>query len=216
MVNRVDTHEFGESLPQQIYKMILKKIIAKEIKAGEKIVEEDIARELNTSRAPVREALYLLQIDGIVERLPRRGTVVKTFSEKEIEEYNRVALELIRIAIDYSREKWNESNRAQLAQYADEVQAAFERQDVIEYETIAGYMLLFIFRVADNKALIRLYETAMNILDVFVQVRWTRRLMGSFHAKLVDLPAAILESDFERAKQAAREALDEGVNLSEA
>ncbi|MBB6637716.1 GntR family transcriptional regulator [Cohnella thailandensis] len=211
MVNRVDSHEFGESLPQQIYKLILKKIIAKEIKAGEKIVEEDIARELNTSRAPVREALYLLQVDGIVERLPRRGTVVKSFSQKEIEEYNQVAKELLHIAVDYSRGNWTEPNRERLAIYAKQVQEAYERKDVMEYETVAGYMLLFIVHAADNKALVRLYETAMHILDVFVQVRWDEESMRSFHARLSDVPVAILESDFDRAKESIGEAMKQGI-----
>ncbi|WP_209121115.1 GntR family transcriptional regulator [Alkalihalobacillus sp. BA299] len=71
---------FGESLPEQIAKHILKKIMKGDLVPGDKIVEEYIASELNTSRAPVREALYLLQVDQIVERIPRKGTIVKSFT----------------------------------------------------------------------------------------------------------------------------------------
>ena len=103
------SNQLGESLPQQISKYILKKIIKGEIRAGEKIVEEEISNQLNTSRAPVREALYLLQVDGIVERIPRRGTLVKKFTQKEIEEYNDVMIEIIQIAVDYSRNQWTDA-----------------------------------------------------------------------------------------------------------
>ncbi|WP_309520700.1 GntR family transcriptional regulator [Peribacillus frigoritolerans] len=89
--NLTDGIYFGESLPQQIAKHILKKIIEGEIEAGEKIVEEDISKELNTSRAPVREALYLLQVDGIVERMPRRGTIVN-FQQSNGHQYQRCIL----------------------------------------------------------------------------------------------------------------------------
>ncbi|MBR8646059.1 GntR family transcriptional regulator [[Brevibacterium] frigoritolerans] len=109
-------------------------MIEGEIEAGEKIVEEDISKELNTSRAPVREALYLLQVDGIVERMPRRGTIVKPFSQKEIIEYNDVTIGLIQMGIDFSKGKWLTENKQSLQRHLESATDECENRNVIEYQ----------------------------------------------------------------------------------
>jgi DNA-binding GntR family transcriptional regulator len=72
------------ALSNSIAKYITEQIITGEIKPGEKLVEHIYAEQYGTSRAPVREAIYLLAIEGLVERIPRKGAVVKDYTEDEI------------------------------------------------------------------------------------------------------------------------------------
>ena len=204
-------NQLGQSLPQQISKHILKKIIKGEIKAGEKIVEEEISNELNTSRAPVREALYLLQVDGIVERIPRRGTIVKNFSQKEIEEYNDVMIEIVQISVEYSQNQWTEYHKLTFQKYLEETTAECEKKDVIEYQKKVEQIFRYILSLAENKALIRFYEEANHILKVFAQVQWNIRTMEKFHLKFKVFAEAILDSDFAKAKIAIYETIKLGV-----
>jgi DNA-binding GntR family transcriptional regulator len=51
-------------------------IIRGELRSGERIIPDEIALELNTSRIPVREGLVALEREGWVSILPRRGTFV--------------------------------------------------------------------------------------------------------------------------------------------
>lgn len=206
-----DRFGFGESLPEQIAKHILQRIIKGELQAGEKIVEEEISKELKTSRAPVREALYLLQVDGIVERIPRRGTIVKSFTQNEIVEYNDVMIELIQIAVDFSQEKWQKQNQEKLREYFEEVDSECQKKNVLEYQIKAEKFLRYILFLADNKALTRFYEEANHILKVFARVKWTNNTMENFHSKLTIFNEAILNSDFEKAKTAIFETLKLGV-----
>ena len=210
-INSDLSNQFGESLPQQISKHILKKIIRGEIKAGEKIVEEEISTELNTSRAPVREALYLLQVDGIVERIPRRGTIVKTFTQQEIEEYNDVMIELIQISVDYSQNKWTEEHKLKLQKYLEDTTTVCEKKDVIEYQKKVEQIFRYILFLADNKALTRFYEEANHILKVFAQVQWTIETMRNFHSKFQIFAEAILNSEFTKANTAIYETIKLGV-----
>jgi DNA-binding GntR family transcriptional regulator len=53
---------------------------------GERIVEADLARELGTSRGPIREALAVLEKDGIVVNVPRKGKFVFSFDAVRIAE----------------------------------------------------------------------------------------------------------------------------------
>ena len=58
-------------------------------KPGERIVETKLARELNVSQAPVREAILELTVMGLLERRPYSGTIVRDLTAEDIEDiYN--------------------------------------------------------------------------------------------------------------------------------
>lgn len=72
------------SLAKKIADDISKQIIIGELKPGEKLVEKSYADFYGTSRAPVREAIYLLTTEGLLKRIPRRGAIVKHYSNRDI------------------------------------------------------------------------------------------------------------------------------------
>jgi len=79
------TNKFTQNaLSNHIAEHITDQIIKGELIPGDKLVEHIYAEEYGTSRAPVREAIYLLSIEGLVERIPRKGAVVKEYTENEI------------------------------------------------------------------------------------------------------------------------------------
>lgn len=53
---------------------------------GQRLVEEDLALELEVSRGPIREALHLLAVEGFVEIEPRRGAKVAVFTRKQADD----------------------------------------------------------------------------------------------------------------------------------
>ncbi|UOQ46984.1 GntR family transcriptional regulator [Gracilibacillus caseinilyticus] len=191
----------GISLPEQIAKYILKKIMKGELVQGDKIVEEYIASELKTSRAPVREALYLLQVDNIVERIPRRGTIVKSFTDKEIKEYAEVMAGLIQMAFDMSKDNWrNPAVVAILDQKLDALNEVFVKRKLIDYQQKANLLTSYFFEVADNKALSKFYHESVYILNVFAQVKWKVDTMEHFHPQISCIVALLKASKIEDAK----------------
>lgn len=83
------------SLRTQIKKILLARILNGEYKPGDRLVEMQIAQELGTSQAPVRESLRELEALGFVESEPYRGTRVKGVTKEELTEIYpvRAALE---------------------------------------------------------------------------------------------------------------------------
>ena len=65
------------------------------------LIEAKIARDIGTSRTPVREAFHSLELEGLFESIPRVGYVVKPISEKEVEEICE-----IRAAIEKLAARW--------------------------------------------------------------------------------------------------------------
>ncbi|MCW2529865.1 MAG: transcriptional regulator, GntR family [Pseudonocardiales bacterium] len=68
------------SLSQQIYDVLREGIIRGQYPQGSRLAEQRLAMELGVSRVPLREAVPLLEIDGFIATLPRRGAVVTTWS----------------------------------------------------------------------------------------------------------------------------------------
>ena len=88
------------SLRDDALNLIIDMIAKKEIRPGDKIKESEISERLGISRVPIREAFRLLEREGIVKYVPRKGIFVSEFTDKDIDE-----MYAIRIMIDtYSAE----------------------------------------------------------------------------------------------------------------
>jgi len=74
------------SLPEQIAAQIAARITAGACAPGQRIMEQAVAAEFAVSRGPVREALRLLEKDGLVTILPRRGAQVTNLTIAEVKE----------------------------------------------------------------------------------------------------------------------------------
>jgi DNA-binding GntR family transcriptional regulator len=73
------------------------------IDPGQRLVEEQLTRQLGISRGPLREALRLLAEQGLVEHLPRRGVRVTTLSPRDVQELYAVRDVLERHALTEAR-----------------------------------------------------------------------------------------------------------------
>ena len=65
-------------LRRQAYSYIHRKILSGELPSGHQVSELSLAKEIGTSRTPVREAVQQLRREGLVEQRPRLGTIVRT------------------------------------------------------------------------------------------------------------------------------------------
>lgn len=74
------------SLPEQIANGIRQDIMEGRYPAGTQLRQDALAERYNASRIPVREALLLLEAEGLVHIIPRKGAVVTPLSAVEIED----------------------------------------------------------------------------------------------------------------------------------
>lgn len=66
--------------------LIREAIIEGRVVPGQRLKEEELAQELGISRTPIREALHLLQTEGLVEAAPNRGATVRTYERADLED----------------------------------------------------------------------------------------------------------------------------------
>lgn len=75
-----------KSVRQNIYEALRDRITYGELHPGERIIEADLVREFKSSRGPVREALRLLESEGLINAENYKGICVAKLSVKDIEE----------------------------------------------------------------------------------------------------------------------------------
>ncbi len=73
-----------ESISDQIFKHLFEKIQKGEISSDDRLVEWRVAKDLNASRTPVREAFLRLEHEGLFERLPKGGMRLKPVTNKAV------------------------------------------------------------------------------------------------------------------------------------
>lgn len=73
-------------LSDQVGSFLVREIVSGRLKQGHRINEAELARHLGISRNPIREAVKRLEERGLLTAIPRRGTFVRSFSKKDIDD----------------------------------------------------------------------------------------------------------------------------------
>lgn len=98
--------EISESEPVRVsvYNILKSNILSLNLKPGDQISEQEISKQLNVSRTPVREAFISLSKEELVKVLPQRGTIITKIDLEQVEEarFIRENLEkaVIELAVD--------------------------------------------------------------------------------------------------------------------
>jgi DNA-binding GntR family transcriptional regulator len=66
--------------------LIREAIVDGRLEPGRRLKEEELARDLGISRTPVREALLVLQAEGLVVATPNRGAMVRVHDAEDLED----------------------------------------------------------------------------------------------------------------------------------
>lgn len=95
-VNNTDLSQ-NKPIREVVYESLRSTLISGKVPIGERIVEKEYAQRLNISRTPVREALKQLELEDLVEYIPRIGVVAKQITKDDVIEIYRIreSLELL-------------------------------------------------------------------------------------------------------------------------
>lgn len=150
------------TLREQILNTIRDAIITGKFKAGEKIPENDLAEQLGVSRTPIREAIRVLEQQGLLEIRPQNGTYVASLNREEAIDglYVRAALE--ELAVRQALERLTLAEWDDLcAEYQDLL--AEGRRAVTQNDPVAGIDFdtkwhILLVDAARNKSLSRIWR----------------------------------------------------------
>lgn len=95
-----DTRLHAPSLVVLAANSIRKMILAGDFAPGERLLEERLTAQLAISRPPLREALRVLENEGLITTLPRRGSTVTTLTDRDVYEILTLRSTLERMAFE--------------------------------------------------------------------------------------------------------------------
>jgi DNA-binding GntR family transcriptional regulator len=147
-----------QSLKDQVKSILIDRMIDGDLAPGDRIKELQVAKELGTSQAPVREAIRCLETLGYVEHIPHVGAMVKTFNQSEIEEAYQVreALEVHSMAlIGDSLNELVKELEAQLMM----MQSAIRENNIRTFTQADNQFHRAIVSYCDNETMLSMWES---------------------------------------------------------
>ncbi len=86
------------TLPEQIAEQLASDIVSQALEPGQRLKETELSRQFGASRAPIREALRLLELRGLAQITPRRGVRVTKLSATEVDDLYEIRASLLALA----------------------------------------------------------------------------------------------------------------------
>lgn len=126
---------------------------------GQRLIETELAQEFETSRAPIREALLMLERDRLVQRIPHQGVVVRSFTRQEIYDLYDVIYRLEEIAMVKAAVKVEEEDVRKLDEIIEKQRIAAESGNIQEYYDLNEEFHNEIFDICGNRVLSEMYSS---------------------------------------------------------
>jgi DNA-binding GntR family transcriptional regulator len=150
------------ALRDRIVGAIRDAVIQGKLRPGEKVPEDDLAQAFGVSRTPVREAIRILEQQGLVRVLPKRGTYIAAADQSDETDRLavRVALEALAVGQALERsdaEQWDHLC-AELDVLIDRMQSAVASDDLVTATELDVEFHTALVRQSANDYLLRTWH----------------------------------------------------------
>jgi DNA-binding GntR family transcriptional regulator len=172
---------------------------------GERIVERDLAEQLGVSRGPIRDALKLLEHEGLVVLLPRRGASVATLTAEDAAEVLQIRAALEPIAVEELLRREDPQLLAPLKTCLEQLRAASEAGDWSGLVSLDMEFHELVFRQSGRPRLLRIWESLrIPLLQTFRVHREFFDSGATIYERHAALYVELARGDVERATAATR------------
>jgi len=163
---------------------------------GERLTEERLARDLKISRTPVREALRVLQAEGLVESAPYQGSTVRTYASDDLDDMYQLRALLEGHAARRAAQRIDDAGVEKLRESCARLVGLGDATDENVAE-IVGENLFFhttILEIAGSQRLTEMVRKVIELPLVYKSYHWysqnQKRMSEHAHEQLVHVLAA--------------------------
>ena len=151
----------------QIYDRIKQEILSGNISPGSRLLEGRLAKQVNVSRTPVREALHVLEMEGFLESFPRVGYRVRQITWEEAIEINEIRAVLEPLAARKAIESEDQTHIEALKQVLSQLEAAAKRDQMDSFLKYDAEFDEIIVRTSGMKTLLDVWATLRQRLRLY-------------------------------------------------
>lgn len=181
-----------------VFQTLREAILKGYLKPGERLMELQLATRLGVSRTPIREAIRMLEQEGLAVTIPRKGAEVAKMTEKEMEDVLQIRESLDDLAVQVACDKITEEQLGRLVRSMKNFEQAVQDGNL---DQIVDYDVEFhdiIYEATDNPKLVTLLS---NIREQIYRYRVEYLKEKENYPVLVQEHAAIVDGLREKNKE---------------
>ena len=202
MDRKFQWQEQRTTTPEGVYRVLRTAILDGTVPPGEQLRETHIAADLGISRSPLREALTKLEEEGLVVKIPFRGSFVVEVSARDVAEIAAIRVLVEPYAAELSAPALRGPEQLRLKQTIEELYRATDTNDIPgSIDAHLRFHRLF-YEFSGNAALQSMWNGWENKLRLYLAV--DHRSYSDLHDIAVEhekLAQLALEGDFEGFRQ---------------
>ncbi len=198
--------QMKEYLPLRdvVFQTLRQAILRGTLQPGERLMEIHLAQKLGVSRTPVREAIRMLELEGLVDMVPRRGAVVAEITKSDLEDVLEVRAALEELAVKKACQNMTKEQIVQLKQAAKKFADCLKREDLMASAQADVDFHEIICEATGNRRLIQILN---NIREQIYRYRLENLKDKSSHENLVEEHRIICQALEERSEEKASQAI---------
>ena len=189
-----------------VFQTLRQAILREDLAPGERLMEIPLANKLGVSRTPLREAIRMLEQEGLVVMIPRRGAQVAGISEKSLRDVLEVRKSLEKLAVELACERRTEEDMKERNRAEEAVSAAVHEGDALRIAETDEQFHDVIYNSTGNTKLVQLLNNLREQMYRYrlehIKDEKSRLSLLEEHQRMM---AALRSRDVELAKKAAGE-----------
>ncbi|SDX99082.1 GntR family transcriptional regulator, gluconate operon transcriptional repressor [Evansella caseinilytica] len=166
----------SSSKGDEIASLMRFEIISGRLKKGDVVSENSLAKTYHASRSPAREALRILQAEGLL-RLERLGAVVVGLTEKDMEEINDVRFLIESFVMKECAKNANDSLYAYLRYTLENMRISAINNDFVEFSIQDITFHEAIIEASNHKRILHVWKGIKNIVVTALLIATEKRMM---------------------------------------
>lgn len=165
-VNNTDLSQ-NRPLREVVYESLRSTLISGRVPVGERIIEKEYAHRLNISRTPVRDALKILEMEGLVEYIPRLGVVAKSVTRDDVIEIYKIRQSLEILIATNAMENVTQEELDAISNNLELTESMNAQNNIEEVIRLFGEFNSLLYKASKMKRLPSIISNLNNYLERF-------------------------------------------------
>jgi len=192
-----------------VFNTLRQGILTGVLKPGERLMEIHLAERLGVSRTPIREAIRMLELEGLVTMVPRKGAEVAMISKQDLSDVLEVRRVLDALATELASKRISDEEKIKLENAEKEFADATKTMDAIKIAEADVKFHDVILQASKNKRLIQMMN---NLAERIYRYRLEYIKDSRNHQRLIEehsqIVKYVLAGDDAGAGDAAKKHID--------
>lgn len=174
-----------------IFNILKEKMLSGELKPGERLIIRKLSFSLAVSETPIREALKMLEAEGLLSLTPHVGFIVTELKLKELEDILVIRFNLEFLATEIAVGNISNEDIKRLADKTKEMNICIKKNDIHNYGHLNREFHQIIYKASNNQSLFKLiidlWDKSERLRSVFLLEPDMIEQSYNEHIQLIDI-----------------------------